>query len=297
MPARSRADRRGRRRASRTAQPRLAARGLRLRHQAPRRVVRALPGEVLGVVALEGQGQDELFDILAGAMRPSRRRAPRRRCARVLRPPGGRDPGGSRLRRGRSGRGPADAALRPREHRAAIVAGIRRWGLINTGRERGPWSAAIATLQIDTRAQGRGPAAVGWQPAEGDDRPLGRRRRPHDALLRSDPRHRHPDEAADLRAAARPGRGRRRGAVLHVRAQGDPARLRPGDRHLRRPRRGRDRARPTRTSRPCCAPHTTCAAEQSLPEEVGRRRGSRCGGRQQSAKATSDRRPAEVGGG
>src|SRR6476661_2252616 len=28
------------------------------------------PGEVLGVVALEGQGQDELFDILAGAERP-----------------------------------------------------------------------------------------------------------------------------------------------------------------------------------------------------------------------------------
>ena len=29
------------------------------------------PGEVLGVVALEGQGQDELFDILAGADAPS----------------------------------------------------------------------------------------------------------------------------------------------------------------------------------------------------------------------------------
>src|SRR5258706_12393614 len=29
------------------------------------------PGEVLGVVALEGQGQDELFDILAGAERPA----------------------------------------------------------------------------------------------------------------------------------------------------------------------------------------------------------------------------------
>jgi ABC-type sugar transport system ATPase subunit len=29
------------------------------------------PGEVLGVVALEGQGQDELFDVLAGSTRPS----------------------------------------------------------------------------------------------------------------------------------------------------------------------------------------------------------------------------------
>ncbi len=28
------------------------------------------PGEVLGVVALEGQGQDELFDVLAGSARP-----------------------------------------------------------------------------------------------------------------------------------------------------------------------------------------------------------------------------------
>ena len=28
------------------------------------------PGEVLGVVALEGQGQDELFDIASGSERP-----------------------------------------------------------------------------------------------------------------------------------------------------------------------------------------------------------------------------------
>ena len=33
------------------------------------------PGEVLGVVALEGQGQDELFDILAGLRAAQRRRA------------------------------------------------------------------------------------------------------------------------------------------------------------------------------------------------------------------------------
>src|SRR5262249_38769688 len=29
------------------------------------------PGEVLGIAALEGQGQDELFDALAGAVRPA----------------------------------------------------------------------------------------------------------------------------------------------------------------------------------------------------------------------------------
>ena len=40
------------------------------------------PGEVLGVVALEGQGQDELFDILAGHERPSARRARRSTASR-----------------------------------------------------------------------------------------------------------------------------------------------------------------------------------------------------------------------
>ena len=47
----------------------------------------------------------------------------------------------------------------------------------------------------------------------------------------------------DLPAAPRPRRRGRGGPALHLGAQGDPARLRPGDRHLRRPRRGRDRRR------------------------------------------------------
>ena len=56
----------------------------------------------------------------------------------------------------------------------------------------GAVDGAIERLQIDTRAAARGPAPVGRQPAEGDDRPLGGRRRPHDAVLRPDARHRHP---------------------------------------------------------------------------------------------------------
>ncbi len=36
-------------------------------------LLRPAPGEVLGVVALEGQGQDELFDVLAGFRRADRR--------------------------------------------------------------------------------------------------------------------------------------------------------------------------------------------------------------------------------
>lgn len=112
------------------------------------------PGEVLGVVALEGQGQDELFDILAGSERPS---------------------GGELLVDGSpvSFRHPADAIraglvyvpadraealLMQRSVRENIAlpftTRMLRWGLISTGEERKQVDGAIATLQIDTRAQG-----------------------------------------------------------------------------------------------------------------------------------------------
>jgi ribose transport system ATP-binding protein len=112
------------------------------------------PGEVLGVVALEGQGQDELFDILAGSERPS---------------------GGALFVDGEpvSFHHPADAIraglvyvaadraealLMQRSVRENIalpfVTRMRRWGPINTATERRKVDGAIATLQIDTRAQG-----------------------------------------------------------------------------------------------------------------------------------------------
>ena len=53
------------------ATPRLAARGLSSGTKLQDVSFDLYPGEVLGVVALEGQGQDELFDILAGSDRPS----------------------------------------------------------------------------------------------------------------------------------------------------------------------------------------------------------------------------------
>ena len=61
----------GARRSAADATPRLS-----VRNSAPGRKLQdvsfdLLPGEVLGVVALEGQGQDELFDILAGSERPT----------------------------------------------------------------------------------------------------------------------------------------------------------------------------------------------------------------------------------
>src|SRR5687768_13201076 len=52
-------------------QPRLAGRGLSFGDKLNDASFELFPGEVLGVVALEGQGQDELFDILAGSARPT----------------------------------------------------------------------------------------------------------------------------------------------------------------------------------------------------------------------------------
>ena len=95
------------------------------------------PGEVLGVVALEGQGQDELFDILAGSERPTERRAARRRLAGLVPPSGRRHPGRPRLRAGRPGRGAADAALRAREHRPAVDRAARAAGA-RSDRRRAP---------------------------------------------------------------------------------------------------------------------------------------------------------------
>ena len=109
-------------------------------------------GEVLGVVALEGQGQDELFEIMAGERRPN---------------------GGELLVHGRPQRfrhpadairagivyvpaDRADALLSQRSVRENIAlpaaASARHWGPIDMKAERGRVAAAIERLQIDTRA-------------------------------------------------------------------------------------------------------------------------------------------------
>jgi ribose transport system ATP-binding protein len=110
-------------------------------------------GEILGVAALEGQGQDLMFDYLSGQRRTS---------------------GGEMLVAGRpfSPRTPYDAiragvvlvpadrvlALLPqrpiRENIAApLFNRISRWGPINRGDERRRVENAIERLSIDTRAQ------------------------------------------------------------------------------------------------------------------------------------------------
>jgi ribose transport system ATP-binding protein len=134
--------------------PRITARGLAAGTKLHDVSFELYPGEVLGVVALEGQGQDELFDILAGSERPS---------------------GGELLVDGSpvSFRHPADAIraglvyvpadraealLMQRSVRENIAlpftTRISRWGLIDGVGERQRVAGAISTLQIDTRSNG-----------------------------------------------------------------------------------------------------------------------------------------------
>ena len=136
------------------AKPRLTARDLSARTKLEGVSFDLYPGEVLGVVALEGQGQDELFDILAGSERPSsgellvdgstvsfHHPADAIRAGLVYVPADR-----------------AEALLMQRSVRENIAlpftTAMRRWGLINTGSERKKVAGAIDTLQIDTRAQG-----------------------------------------------------------------------------------------------------------------------------------------------
>jgi ribose transport system ATP-binding protein len=134
--------------------PALTVRGLRLSDESPDGVdfeVRA--GEIVGVAALEGQGQDTLFDLLSGQQRI--RHGAIERDGKPVRP---RDPYDA-IRAGMV-LVPSDRllALLPqrsiRENIAAPLYGpLRRWGLINARRERAKVDDAIARLQIDTRAQ------------------------------------------------------------------------------------------------------------------------------------------------
>jgi ribose transport system ATP-binding protein len=110
-------------------------------------------GEVLGLAALEGQGQDELFAVLSGQARAS---------------------GGDLLVDGTptTFSHPSDAIrlgviLVPSDRSSALlmqrsvrenvalprIAPLRRWGPIDMGREAGVVRSAIERLQIDTRAQ------------------------------------------------------------------------------------------------------------------------------------------------
>jgi ribose transport system ATP-binding protein len=111
------------------------------------------PGEVVGVAALEGQGQRELFDCLAGVRRPDGGQLMVEDRAAAFRHPADAIRAGLVLV-------PADrmqALLRQRSVRENIalplVSRIAHWGPINARAERRRVTQAIERLQIDTRAQ------------------------------------------------------------------------------------------------------------------------------------------------
>ena len=129
--------------------PRISARGLAARRKLEDVSFDLYPGEVLGVVALEGQGQDELFDILAGSDHQTR--------GDLLvdgLPVSFRHPGDA-IRAGLV-YVPADRAealLLQRSVRENIAlprsAPVTRWGPIDIGDERRKVDNGIETLQID----------------------------------------------------------------------------------------------------------------------------------------------------
>ncbi len=134
--------------------PRLRARGLAAAPKLTDVSFDLYPGEVLGVVALEGQGQDELFDVLAGFTTPTggtlsvdetpvRFAHPADAIAKgITYVPGNR----------------ADALLAERSVRENIAlpfaARVANWGQLKRGMEKERVDYAIEKLQIDTRAQG-----------------------------------------------------------------------------------------------------------------------------------------------
>ena len=145
-----------------------AARSTRSADEAPRLSIRGLGhrsnlqdvsfelhrGEILGVAALEGQGQDELFDILAGSARPT--------AGEVLvdgSPVTFRHPADA-IRAGvvYVAADRAEALLMQRSVRENIAlplsARIRGWGGIDLAAERRIVSRAVERLQIDARAGG-----------------------------------------------------------------------------------------------------------------------------------------------
>ena len=139
---------------ARTATPRISARSLSSGTRLHDASFDLYPGEVLGVVALEGQGQDELFDILAGSERP--------RGGELLvdgKPANFRHPADA-IRAGLVyvAADRAEALLMQRSILENIAlpfsTRLRRWGLIDLGQEREKVDGAVATLQIDARAGG-----------------------------------------------------------------------------------------------------------------------------------------------
>jgi ribose transport system ATP-binding protein len=111
-------------------------------------------GEVLGVVALEGQGQDELFDVLAGQRRASAGEVRVNGAPVSFHHPADAIAAGLTFVPGDR----AHALLMARSVRENIAVPLlarpRDWGAVPMRDEAARVDSAIDRLQIDTRAQG-----------------------------------------------------------------------------------------------------------------------------------------------
>ena len=134
--------------------PRLAVQDLTIGSKVSNISFDLYPGEVLGVVALEGQGQDELFNCLAGFEPPTSGTIEVNGEAIRLKHPADAIAGGLTFVPGNR----ADALLSQRSVAENIAlpfsARIENWGSIRRKWERERVDYAINRLQIDTRAQG-----------------------------------------------------------------------------------------------------------------------------------------------
>ncbi|MGR3483720.1 MAG: sugar ABC transporter ATP-binding protein [Paracoccaceae bacterium] len=134
--------------------PRLSARGLSASPLLVDATLELHAGEVLGVVGLEGQGQDELFEVLSGERRPDGGTVLLDGAPVTFAHPADAIARGITLVPGDR----ADALLSERSVRENVAlpfsASPSSWGPLRRRFERGRVDEAIARLQIDTRAQG-----------------------------------------------------------------------------------------------------------------------------------------------
>ncbi len=134
--------------------PRLRARGLAVAPKVTDVSFDLYPGEVLGVVALEGQGQDEVFEVLAGFRKPTGGTLEVNGEAVSFAHPAQAIEKGLTFVPGDR----AEALMRERSVRENIAlpfsARLRDWGPLKGKHERARVGHAIEKLQIDTRAQG-----------------------------------------------------------------------------------------------------------------------------------------------
>jgi ribose transport system ATP-binding protein len=133
--------------------PALEVRNLRCGHLLQDVSLSVYPGEVLGVAALEGQGQEELFDCIAGVRRYDGGAILAQGAALRLRHPGDAIAAGLVLV-------PANrlqALLQQRSIRENVALpmfrGLGAWGPVAMKAERARVESAVRRLQIDTRAE------------------------------------------------------------------------------------------------------------------------------------------------